>query len=447
MSAAAAPTRSTAAAVRTRSRPAKSDRLEGLREGESWDERARSRRRLPLPLAALRVRSPAAARARRLPLHAAAQPDRYDDLYLPRARSRNDLGGNEFKYAATPDPGNALTNINPDRARRRPRRPRRRRRPGVDTAWQTTTGRPDVTIAVLDSGIKWNDAGAMDDLRFKTRLNTGELPTPAQRRARDPDRARRRLLRRLRRQRPATTTPTATASSTSSTTPATTGSSIDSAEAASARPAARAPGRPDRVHRRRRRRRQRLRRRHRRLGLPRRRQRPLRRRPVRARHGRGAATRPPRRTTAGGARHLPELHGRSTCASATASSPTSTASAGAVLYATDNGVAGRPGGARHAQQLEPRAPGRRLRLPPRRHRDRLGRRRGRPAQQLALDLPHVILVNSVTSTTTPLPTPVPQSYLAFNGCTNFNAKITRLDPVGRAAPPTRSGCAAGLSRG
>src|SRR4051794_32828148 len=48
----------------------------------------------------------------------------------------------------------------------------------VRTAWQVTTGRPDVTIAVLDSGIKWNDQGAMNDLRFKVRINRGELPTP-----------------------------------------------------------------------------------------------------------------------------------------------------------------------------------------------------------------------------------------------------------------------------
>jgi hypothetical protein len=49
-----------------------------------------------------------------------------------------------------------------------------------ETAFETTTGRADVTIAVLDSGIKWNDAGAMEDLRRKTRLNAAELPTPAQ---------------------------------------------------------------------------------------------------------------------------------------------------------------------------------------------------------------------------------------------------------------------------
>src|SRR5262249_29990301 len=48
----------------------------------------------------------------------------------------------------------------------------------VDLAWQVTTGRPDVLIAVLDSGIKWNDVGAMQDLRRKVHINRGELPLP-----------------------------------------------------------------------------------------------------------------------------------------------------------------------------------------------------------------------------------------------------------------------------
>ncbi len=48
----------------------------------------------------------------------------------------------------------------------------------VDLAWQVTTGRPDVTIAILDSGIKWNDVGAMGDLAHKVRLNRNELPLP-----------------------------------------------------------------------------------------------------------------------------------------------------------------------------------------------------------------------------------------------------------------------------
>jgi len=48
----------------------------------------------------------------------------------------------------------------------------------VSTAWQVTTGRPDVVIAVLDSGVEWNDAAAMSDLRDKVHLNQGELPAP-----------------------------------------------------------------------------------------------------------------------------------------------------------------------------------------------------------------------------------------------------------------------------
>ncbi|MDJ0868616.1 MAG: S8 family serine peptidase [Myxococcota bacterium] len=42
-------------------------------------------------------------------------------------------------------------------------------------AWQRTTGRPDVVIAVLDSGIFWDRA----DLARKVALNAGELPVPA----------------------------------------------------------------------------------------------------------------------------------------------------------------------------------------------------------------------------------------------------------------------------
>jgi Subtilase family/FG-GAP-like repeat len=48
----------------------------------------------------------------------------------------------------------------------------------VDLAWQVTTGRPDVLIAVLDSGIRWDDVGAMHDLARKVHINRGELPLP-----------------------------------------------------------------------------------------------------------------------------------------------------------------------------------------------------------------------------------------------------------------------------
>ncbi len=48
----------------------------------------------------------------------------------------------------------------------------------VDRAWQTTTGRPDVVIAVLDSGIRWAEQNEIRDLVNKFYLNRGELPVP-----------------------------------------------------------------------------------------------------------------------------------------------------------------------------------------------------------------------------------------------------------------------------
>ena len=50
--------------------------------------------------------------------------------------------------------------------------------PSVDKAWDVTTGRPDVHIAVLDSGIKWQSYGDMVQLRDKVALNWAELPPP-----------------------------------------------------------------------------------------------------------------------------------------------------------------------------------------------------------------------------------------------------------------------------
>ena len=37
----------------------------------------------------------------------------------------------------------------------------------VDLAWGLSRGRPDVVIAVLDSGIRWRNAGVMSDLATK----------------------------------------------------------------------------------------------------------------------------------------------------------------------------------------------------------------------------------------------------------------------------------------
>ena len=111
----------------------------------------------------------------------------------------NDLAGdgNDWKFAATPEPstgnpafdaqnaevqarqselcgvrgaavGDPLTSISQGCASGH----------GVHTAWQVTRGRPDVSIAVLDSGVKWNDAGAMNEspTRSGTTMQFGQPP-------------------------------------------------------------------------------------------------------------------------------------------------------------------------------------------------------------------------------------------------------------------------------
>ncbi|MEA2472290.1 MAG: hypothetical protein QOE06_205, partial [Thermoleophilaceae bacterium] len=88
----------------------------------------------------------------------------------------NDLG-DDWRYAASPEPNNFPVNADP-RELNGVRGASIGDQGTLDTAWTVTTGRPDVGIAVLDSGIKWNDQGAMSELRFKVRLNRGELPTP-----------------------------------------------------------------------------------------------------------------------------------------------------------------------------------------------------------------------------------------------------------------------------
>jgi hypothetical protein len=48
----------------------------------------------------------------------------------------------------------------------------------VHTAFTVSTGNPDVHIAVLDSGIEWNDPAVMAGEADKVWLNAGELPAP-----------------------------------------------------------------------------------------------------------------------------------------------------------------------------------------------------------------------------------------------------------------------------
>src|SRR5207248_4825632 len=92
----------------------------------------------------------------------------------------NDLPdhGNDWKYSATPESGNEPVNHQPWELNGVRGASVFDTSPTANTAWTITTGRPDVTIAELDSGVMWNDAGVMNDLRFKVRLNRGELPVP-----------------------------------------------------------------------------------------------------------------------------------------------------------------------------------------------------------------------------------------------------------------------------
>ncbi len=103
-----------------------------------------------------------------------------DDMY-----ELNDLGDNDWKYSSRtacelygPErPGEKFVNCSPLEVNENPQEQFGVTGASVDKAWTTTTGRPDVTIAVLDSGVQWNNLGKpMRDVNNKTWLNHGELP-------------------------------------------------------------------------------------------------------------------------------------------------------------------------------------------------------------------------------------------------------------------------------
>jgi hypothetical protein len=110
--------------------------------------------------------------------HSGGDPTDFKDLHSDPGQVPADLGGDDWKYAATPESPNTV--LDPFGAELGGVRGAH----VVDadttppTAWETTTGRPDVQIAVLDSGIEWNNQGAMANERFKVWLNQGELPEP-----------------------------------------------------------------------------------------------------------------------------------------------------------------------------------------------------------------------------------------------------------------------------
>ncbi len=109
-------------------------------------------------------------------------------FHLTPPTAPNDFDANEFKGLATPETGNAPVNNQQDELcgirgdstyDLATTQPTGTCATGdVHTAWNVTTGRPDVLISVLDSGIEWNNHDAMSDLRFKVHLNKGELPEP-----------------------------------------------------------------------------------------------------------------------------------------------------------------------------------------------------------------------------------------------------------------------------
>ncbi|MEA2422849.1 MAG: hypothetical protein QOF55_1948, partial [Thermoleophilaceae bacterium] len=127
----------------------------------------------------------AAAAQADFPYHpAGGSASDYSTYHVAQGTTPNDLGdhNNVWHFAATPetstDPGTTLVNgdareLNGVRGSHLADADK-----VVHAAWEVTTGRPDVAIAVLDSGIMWDDAGAMSDLRRKVRLNRGELPVP-----------------------------------------------------------------------------------------------------------------------------------------------------------------------------------------------------------------------------------------------------------------------------
>ena len=101
------------------------------------------------------------------------------DYNLGPGVTPNDLSqdSNDWKFAATAEANSPYANSGPELQGVRGAHVVDAS-PTVDTAWQSTVGRPDVAISVLDSGIRWDERNTMLDLRKKIRLNKGELPTP-----------------------------------------------------------------------------------------------------------------------------------------------------------------------------------------------------------------------------------------------------------------------------
>lgn len=143
---------------------------------------------LALALALLAFAALAAVASAEFPYNPGASTTDPDGFRLGHDQPRpNDLGS-DFKFQSTPEPTNAnpIFEAQNQTIRASPYELHGVRGahvvdssdPKSGQAFDKTTGRPDVTIAVLDSGIEWDNSVAMRDLRRKVRLNRGELPVP-----------------------------------------------------------------------------------------------------------------------------------------------------------------------------------------------------------------------------------------------------------------------------
>ena len=76
---------------------------------------------------------------------------RYEGMAAPQVPAEF---GDEHKATSGRDPGSAAS----------PHRLCGQLGAATDLAWNVSVGRPDVLIAVIDSGIRWHDKGVMADL-------------------------------------------------------------------------------------------------------------------------------------------------------------------------------------------------------------------------------------------------------------------------------------------
>jgi hypothetical protein len=136
-------------------------------------------KRFPLAVLSLLLAAPMSARAE-FPYPTCGGPlapactnpaDYASYLFLPTTNPPtipSDLSATNFRFSSLVDPAVPATAQELFGVRG----------PSVDKAWQVTTGRPDVVVAILDSGIEWQNVGAMSDLAAKVHLNAAELPLP-----------------------------------------------------------------------------------------------------------------------------------------------------------------------------------------------------------------------------------------------------------------------------